>query len=491
MSSYQVTIDNTSPLLRYNGTWTQCFDQSGCTPSAAGASGLGESYHGTTVAGSGFSLAFSGDALELFGEYGGPRGGGVTIDNVVVPAALSTGNDFDSLITSVPSLSNLFEHTLSVVTGGPYNFTRAVISVNSTEPLSNYTVGYADPAIEYTGTWAAVSVQGLSNGTMRTNEVGASAGLSFTGIGVVVYSSLNNGHGPFNITLDGQTGQYTAAGEQWLVPETVVFFAAHLTPGPHTLVMTNNGESGSTTFTLNSIAVLQLASEAGTSSSSTGGSTSSAGVASGTGIGAGTISPAPSSSSAAGAAAGGSSTASRPNTGAIAGGVVGGVAALALLLLATWLFMRRRRAAPAAIPFIAPVTAPEDDEEKAAENTTGAPSRLRLEKYANSSSRSVPVLPLVAPAAGTAGSAETVASPSSALSPLSPKSDHTAVSAALATAGVGDNGSGTLLHDSEAANEVVDRVLELLAARIDPHRPGDSVGGTLPPPEYRDTRREG
>jgi len=47
------------------------------------------------------------------------------------------------------------------------------------------------------------------------------------------------------------------------------------------------------------------------------------------------------------------------------------------------------------------------------------------------------------------------------------------------------------MQDTEVANEVVERVMELLATRIDPHRPGDSESdGTLRPPQYRDTGNE-
>ncbi|KZO96048.1 hypothetical protein CALVIDRAFT_537633 [Calocera viscosa TUFC12733] len=469
--SYQVTIADTSPLLAWNGAWAQCFDQSGCTPPAAGASGVGESYHGTNVSGPSVSLTFVGDAIQLYGDYAAGSGGTVTVDNSTVSPSSSPGTDLNSLFATDSSLSNDSQHTVSLQTTAPFNFTSAIVSVTSTQPLSNYSLPYGNPAIVYSGTWSTVTVQGLAGGTTRTNQVGASASVNFTGVGVIVYSSMNSGHGPYNVTLDGETTQYTAVGRTWLVPETIIYYAAHLTPGTHTLVLTNNGAGGSTTFTLNRITVVQLASEAGPSSTATSEtSTGSAGATS-------TSPPLP-------------SAVGNTNNGAIAGGVVGGAAALVLLIFLVWFFMRRGRATPVMVPFVTP-RAPAslvDDEEKTAENIPPPPPPPQLsQKRSLPSSRSVPVLPIAA-TAPTTSSAETTTSPS-ALSPIAPKPEATAVSEALATAGVGNNSSGTLLRDSDAANEVVDRVLELLAGRIDPHRPGEDVsGGSLPPPVYRDTR---
>jgi len=55
------------------------------------------------------------------------------------------------------------------------------------QPVSNYTLNYWDPAIKYSGSWTASTVQGLPNGTTITNTTGASATLSFDGVAAVVH----------------------------------------------------------------------------------------------------------------------------------------------------------------------------------------------------------------------------------------------------------------------------------------------------------------
>ncbi|EJT99850.1 hypothetical protein DACRYDRAFT_95721 [Dacryopinax primogenitus] len=259
--SYQMTINDTSPLVQYTGGWNQCFTVSGCTASAAGASGVGESYH--AVNGSGvLQLTFSGDSIQVFGEFGDAAAGTISVDGSALATSYSASSaeGLDTLLASAQNLSSS-QHTLQLQPSGPLNFTSAVVSVSSPsfQAVQPTSLPYWDPSITYSGTWTYPTVQGLPNGTARTNELGAQARLGFNGVGVVVYSSLNNGHGPFNVTLDGQTTEYTAAGEQWLVPETIVYYASHLQEGSHELVLSNNGAGGSTTFTLNSITVYQLA----------------------------------------------------------------------------------------------------------------------------------------------------------------------------------------------------------------------------------------
>jgi len=59
----------------------------------------------------------------------------------------------------------------------------------------------------------------------------------------------------------------------------------------------------------------------------------------------------------------------------------------------------------------------------------------------------------------------------------------------LAGAGISQNRPASLIQDPDAASEAVDRMLELLAARIDPHVPRNHASAGGQPPEYRDTRR--
>ncbi|KZT55533.1 hypothetical protein CALCODRAFT_498558 [Calocera cornea HHB12733] len=133
-----------------------------------------------------------------------------------------------------------------------------------------------------------------------------------------------------------------------------------------------------------------------------------------------------------------SSSRSTPNTWTVVGGVLGGISFLAVLALVLWFILRRRR-------------------RRAIMNFEQFDASLDLSEEEVATATPIPNEKLSAVVSFHA-------------TPPAPEPTRLAV-------------------DPHLTNEVVDRVLELLAARIDPYRPGDRpASGTLPPPEYRDAR---
>ncbi|EJT99852.1 hypothetical protein DACRYDRAFT_16971 [Dacryopinax primogenitus] len=301
-----------------------------------------------------------------------------------------------------------------VQTNGPFNFLHFEIFVQSTQLLSNYTIQYNDPSIQYSGTWSTPTLNGLTSPTAQSSDPAAMMALNFTGVGVVMQASMDNNNGPYNIVFDGQTSSYTPNVQGWTLPPAILYYALDLQAGQHTLTMSNTGAGGST-LTLSSITIVQLASEVQTTTAPTGAS----------------ISP---TASANGSTADSGRT---TNVGAIAGGVIGGIALLALLALVALLLLRRRRRVDPLSP--------------------------------------TPFIPTM----------HTPLPPPSVLE----KTTEASVITNTVTGASVRNPPASLVNDPDAQNEVVDRVLEILASRIDAHPLATTSGSSASePPEYRDTR---
>jgi len=171
----------------------------------------------------------------------------------------------------------------------------------------------------------------------------------------------------------------------------------------------------------------------------------------------------------------------------IAGAIGGSIATVVLLAFVGLFYTRRRQLSTlsqAATPFAVPLAL--DDEDQSPTRRNRAEKRTNMRYLIPCPNPLLLPKRETAPVPAVAGSIE----PATILARMGPSSKRgaRAVRQALANAGLGNGLPGTLLDDSNATHEVVDRVLELLAARMDDHQPEESVAGTLPPPEYRDTR---
>ena len=225
---------------------------------------------------------------------------------------------------------------------------------------ANVTIDDFDPRIKYSAGWEAFTTGGSFNGTKHGAEVaGLAATFNFTGkpatflqsdrklttctqrsgTWVSVYGPLGSvdvyGVPKTVYEIDGVfAGSYTApvVPPGGVVANVQYFSSAALTPGAHTLVITNVNGTSPNVFWLDYIrytpSSAATTSAAATSAGQTAASTTSAPAA---------------ATGTADAGAQGSST----HTAAIAGGVAGGVALVALLAAVLFYFLRfrRRRAA--------------------------------------------------------------------------------------------------------------------------------------------------
>jgi len=375
--SYQVVVNDTSPLWQYYGSWTQCSALSGCA--TLGSAGLpsGATYHAVDAASIGASVMlpdYGGDTIQLYGQYSNATGLNLQLDNTLLLPLPSYSDGLDSLILDATVNASAWipdeggPHSLDVTLQGTmFNLTSAVISGTSPQPVTNVSLGYWVPSVHMSGTWTTVAAEGLSNGTALTNDPAATASLDFTGIGFVIYSSINSTYSRWNLTLDGSTQMFYISTQQAPALDTVIYYAMNLTSGPHTLVMSNwpgtpgvdetgadAGTSAGTVMGLNSITVVQLSDSAGGSGSTTSSAPSSTPT-----------------SSATTSAAGGNAT----NVGATVGGVIGGVIGLALLALAAWFLMRKRQRSSTPGPFV-PLNELHQDKQVAAVNKRASLSSM-------------------------------------------------------------------------------------------------------------------
>ncbi|KIM32155.1 hypothetical protein M408DRAFT_326814 [Serendipita vermifera MAFF 305830] len=75
------------------------------------------------------------------------------------------------------------------------------------------------------------------------SRAGDNATFTFTGTGVWLYGALRDNHGLYNVTLDGATVTRDGIGAGEGLYQQVLFGASDLSPGTHTVVLTNNQNS--------------------------------------------------------------------------------------------------------------------------------------------------------------------------------------------------------------------------------------------------------
>ncbi|KAJ7720962.1 hypothetical protein DFH07DRAFT_303752 [Mycena maculata] len=121
-------------------------------------------------------------------------------------------------------------------------------------PATNYTIDDVDPLIQYTapGAWSAgngsdpLASQYSNNGTFTVCDAeGSAASFSFNGTHVWVYGALRPDHGPYSVNLDGNIADYDGFSKK--ANFTYLFDSGTLNAGPHTVVVTNTGNSTNVT----------------------------------------------------------------------------------------------------------------------------------------------------------------------------------------------------------------------------------------------------
>jgi len=245
-----ITIDDYSPLIQYNGQWLDSFNLSlSIDPNARRYQG--NSFHSSQTNGSTAMLTFKGIAVYIFGAKRGNHGFyHVSVDG-------EPGQQFDGY--APPNGTYQFplfvregladrQHTVTLtnIVNGPQRpfvdtdyitWTRKDdVSFNS-KIVEDGRFGYSAP----TSVWTAQNnVDGYSSNTAHsTTTYGAAASLTFEGSEVFLYGGTGPNHGQFKVQLDNQQPLELNGTAPMQHPQTELYTASGLAPGSHQLVVTN------------------------------------------------------------------------------------------------------------------------------------------------------------------------------------------------------------------------------------------------------------
>ncbi|KAG8774082.1 hypothetical protein FRC19_001577 [Serendipita sp. 401] len=112
-------------------------------------------------------------------------------------------------------------------------------TIDDSSPLIGYSDGDWSPGARTDAAWVEYY---LGTYTMSSKR-GAEFTFNFTGTAVWLFGALRDNHGLYNVTLDGTTVTRDGYGAGVGLYQQVLFEARDLTPGPHTITLTNNRNS--------------------------------------------------------------------------------------------------------------------------------------------------------------------------------------------------------------------------------------------------------
>ncbi|KAJ7755055.1 hypothetical protein DFH07DRAFT_822744 [Mycena maculata] len=344
MSLWNFTFDDTSTFFTYtpyaDGSnsgltkgWEPWYTQSGFI-SQNGEGGAGDSYHLTSLAGASVSLDFYGTAVYLYGTTNSTYD--ILVDN-------SPYVDVSPIADLLVSVTNLQEGNHNVtLTARPSEsseqlaFDRAVVSaplINNQTPTEAFYDNSDTATLTYTGDWSVASAPGIPNATIsapwhETLAQGANVAMDIGvgAVGVSLYGMANWGNWLYTVSVDGGAENTYNGSTFWKVPDALLFYQGGLDPTRnHSVKITN--VTPQMKLALNSIRVYNTDVAQTTSSYSTSSATAAAASISDS---------VPSASSAH----------SSVNAGAVAGAIVGVGVILALIGRFFWWHSRRSHPSP-------------------------------------------------------------------------------------------------------------------------------------------------
>ncbi|KAF8171006.1 hypothetical protein K438DRAFT_1853137 [Mycena galopus ATCC 62051] len=473
MSVWNFTIEDTSPFLDYipyadgsnsaltNG-WIPWYQTPGFLLKN-GDPGVGESYHITSRTNASVAFEFYGSAVYLYGTANSSYG--ITLDGAVSTHTPPEASASDLLFSNTGLTVGNHSVMLSATPANSAQqlaFDRAVIStpfVNNATPTEAFYDNLDTTRLTYTGVWSTPSAAGIPNTSVMHpwHETNASASVSMQigrgAISVALRGMANWGNWLYSVSLDGTTNTYNGS-TFWQVPDALLFYEGGLDPNSnHTISLSNT--SPGMNLALNSVRVYTV--EVADSVSS--------------------MSPTVTSPNASNSSANTPSTSKHPSVdvGAIVGSIVAGTILLAFVSALLWWRFRRRKAAveremtqieryTQAVPRplerrskVPAVSVGHQDPEATSPSRPSAgpssASNLLARRSPREKQRTV-----TSTAASPTTTSPTAASPTT-ISPTTPFPTPTGL-----------------------ASLDVDRLIELIAQRIDPARRNDSNSSA--PPEY-------
>ncbi|KAF7303014.1 hypothetical protein MKEN_01264400 [Mycena kentingensis (nom. inval.)] len=212
-----------------------------------GQGGAGTSFHHTSLNGASVSLRFYGSGVDLYGSANCSYD--VSVDGHSSSHDSSNGD-------VLASLSGLAVGTHSVVltarpTGAEqlFAFDRAVVSSPYEDPPTELFYDNADfSVLTYSSGWAAAQAPGIPNSTVtqpyqKTSQKGSSVSMDFSGVvGVSIWGMANYGDWLYTVNLDGQESSHNGS-TFWKVPDALLFYQGGLDPKTnHTITLTNDND---------------------------------------------------------------------------------------------------------------------------------------------------------------------------------------------------------------------------------------------------------
>ncbi|KAG8776761.1 hypothetical protein FRC12_000704 [Ceratobasidium sp. 428] len=249
---YNVTIDDISPLITYQGRWKDSFNLTNSDPYTDQY--LGSSFHVSITSGAQFLFQFNGIAVYIFGAKRTNHGNySVQLDNEKFKefnglAPVGLDRVFQVPIYAREGLPNRLHKVVLTNKGGstsPYVDIDFVTWTSNDEPNRNETFG--NEKFSYSDGWINTSpdvaeYHGRTGHT--TSQKGASASLTFEGTGIYLYGGTSPDHGAYTIELDDNPLVLMNGSTKDYHPKILLFYADSLGPGVHKITAINADTEG-------------------------------------------------------------------------------------------------------------------------------------------------------------------------------------------------------------------------------------------------------
>lgn len=254
MPIYNVTVPDVSPLIVYNGWWSDSSHADGEWNKYVDGT-----FHATNVYGASASLAFNGSGIYVFGakrlnhdQYSVTLDGKTTTGN-----GFSATDIFDQLLFSATDLDSSKEH--QIIIQNAYDMSEqhwldvdyievTVGDNNATSRMVDTVWDNNHPRIQYSTDWAPSpdNIDFYYGKTIqRTSTQGSSATITFTGNTISVYGTTAADHGLFSVSLDHGPPLIMNGTAPETRYQTLLYYAGGLTSAEHILTLTNVDTSGS------------------------------------------------------------------------------------------------------------------------------------------------------------------------------------------------------------------------------------------------------
>ncbi|KAI0339769.1 hypothetical protein BDW22DRAFT_1431267 [Trametopsis cervina] len=243
MVSFNVSLDDCSPLITYSQPWIDASLNDTLASNYSDAS-----LHTATANGATATFSFNGTGVWLYGahrpEYGvyAMTVDGQTVANGSASAVIPV---FDQLLGGSSNLG-MGEHTVTLtsVSGGPIDLDSLIFETqmdSQNQHVNQTVVDDSDPQISFSPAteWQVADHSYLANGSVHfTQTIGSQAALSFTGDAIAIYGGVSFDHGIYTVSIDGKAKTLNGGGYSEYHPKTLLYFAQGLGAGPHDLAIT-------------------------------------------------------------------------------------------------------------------------------------------------------------------------------------------------------------------------------------------------------------